>query len=107
VGGAKKKNIAQMERAQITQEKKAEPVKKGKTKTVVERRMRGISIPDLNNTKFLSDLSKMTVITPYSLASQYNVRMSVAKDLLEELERKKLVKFVGGNARLRIYQAAS
>ncbi len=44
---------------------------------------------------------------PYSLASQFNVKLSVAKDLLEELERRKLVTLVGGNARIRIYQPAA
>ena len=49
----------------------------------------------------------MGAITPYALASQFNLRMSVAKDMLEELERKRLVTAVGGNARIRIYKMAA
>jgi len=61
----------------------------------------------MNDPKFLGEVGKMSAITPYSLASQFNVKLSVAKDLLEELERRKLVTLVGGNARIRIYQPAA
>jgi ribosomal protein S25 len=44
-------------------------------------------------------------ITPYGVASQLNLRISLAKDLLEELEKKQLIKSVGGNARVRIYES--
>ena len=49
----------------------------------------------------------MAAITPYALASQFNLRLSIAKDLLEELEKRNVVKLVGGNARVRIYQPAN
>lgn len=107
MGGAKKKNLAQMDKSQQLQTKKVEPTKKTKAKVVSEKKVRGISGPDVDDTKFLGELSKMGAITPYALASQFNLRISVAKDLLEELERKRLVQPVGGNARLRIYQAVA
>ncbi len=107
MGGAKKKNLAQMDKSQQLQTKKTEPTKKTKTKAISEKKVRGISGPDVEDGKFLTELSKMGSITPYALASQFNLRISVAKDLLEELERKRLVQPVGGNARLRIYQAVA
>src|SRR5438128_7533502 len=84
-----------------------QPKKGGKAKTVAEKRSRGLQAPDMNDPKFLGEVGKMSAITPYSLASQFNVKLSVAKDLLEELERRKLVTLVGGNARIRIYQPAA
>ncbi len=57
--------------------------------------------------KFLAEVQKMGAITPFSMASQFNLRLSVAKDLLEDLEKKRLVRLVGGNARIRIYQPAA
>lgn len=107
MGGAKKKSLAQMEKAQVQQDTKTEPQKKSKTKTVLERKTRSVEVPDLDDSKFLSELSKIGAITPYALASQFNLRVSVAKDLLEELERKRLVKSVGGNARIRLYRIAA
>jgi small subunit ribosomal protein S25e len=108
MGGAKKKNLAQMDKQQQMETKKVEPAsKKSKGKTIAEKKVRGITAPDVGDSRFLTELSKMGAITPYALASQFNVRISVAKDMLEELERKRLVQPVGGNARLKIYQAVA
>ncbi len=109
LGGAKKKSMAQMEKTQDQSDKKEEPtgVKKGKSKTVIEKRPRGLQSPDLNDPKLLGEIQRMSSITPFSLASQFNLRLSVAKDVLEELERRRLVTLVGGNARIRIYQPAA
>jgi len=107
LGGAKKKSISKIEDAQVAQEKKQQQPKRAKGKVEFEKKMRSIKLPDVSDAKFLSDLSRMGALTPYSLASQFNLKISVAKDLLEELARKSFVKPVGGNARIRIYQTAA
>lgn len=111
MGGAKKKSMAQMEKTQGGQDKKEETPqqqqKKGKGKTVAEKRPRGLAAPDVSDPKFVSEVQRMGAITPFALATQFNLRLSVAKDLLEDLERRKLVRLVGGNARIRIYQPAA
>ncbi len=107
LGGAKKKSLAQMEKTQVQQDKKVEPAKKSKGKPSTEKKLRGVDVPNIEDARFLSELSKMGAITPYALASQFNLRISVAKDMLEELERKRLVTAVGGNARIRIYRMAA
>ena len=108
MGGAKKKNLAQMEKQQVQQDaKKPEPAKKTKTKTVAEKKSAGIGVPNLEDTKFMGELSKIGALTPYSIATQFNVRLSVARDILEELERRRLVASVSGNARIKIYKLAA
>ena len=108
MGGAKKKSMAQMEKQQVQQDKKPEPVKKTKAKgPVPEKKATGISLPNFEDEKFIGELSKMGALTPYSIATQFNVRLSVARDILEELERRRLVKAEGGNARIRIYRLAA
>lgn len=101
--------MAQMEKTQSQQDKKDDsaPSKKTKAKTVVEKRPRGLQSPDVNDPKFLGEVQKMGAITPFSLASQFNLRLSVAKDVLEDLERRRLITLIGGNARIRIYQPAA
>ena len=107
MGGSKRKSMAQMEKTQDQADKKDEPKeKKGKGK-IIEKRPRGLQTPDLSDPKFISEVQKMGAITPFSIASQFNLRLSVAKDLLEDLEKRRLVKIVGGNARIRIYQPAA
>jgi ribosomal protein S25 len=108
LGGAKKKSIAQMEKQQVQQDKKPEPAKKAKGKgPVSEKKTTSISLPNFEDEKFLGELTKMGALTPYSIATQFNVRLSVARDILEELERRRLVKAEGGNARIRIYRLAA
>jgi ribosomal protein S25 len=109
MGGAKKKSLAQMEKQQSQQDaaKKPEPAKKSKGKTVAEKKTAGIGLPNLEDEKFIGELSKIGALTPYAIASQFNVRLSVARDILEELERRRLVKSVGGNTRIKIFKLAA
>lgn len=111
MGGAKKKSLAQMEKQQTQQDtsKKPEPAKKAKGKAVTEKKssMSGIALPNFDDPKFNGELSKLGALTPYAIATQFNVRLSVARDILEELERRRLVKPVGGNARIKVYKLAA
>jgi small subunit ribosomal protein S25e len=107
MGGAKKKSLAQMGKQQDQQDKKPEPAKKAKGKTVAEKKTAGIRLPNLEDAKFMGELSKIGALTPYSIATQFNVRLSVARDILEELERRRLVTSVSGNARIKIYKLAA
>jgi ribosomal protein S25 len=109
LGGAKKKSLAQMEKQQVQQDegKKPEPAKKAKGKTVAEKKTSGIGLPNLEDAKFMGELTKIGALTPYSIASQFNVRLSVARDILEELERRRMVRSVGGNTRIKIFKLAA
>jgi small subunit ribosomal protein S25e len=106
MGGAKKKSMSKMEMNERTdQDQKTQKKAKGKGKLDFEKKEKSMRIPDINNKKLISDLSKMGAITPYAVASQLNLRISLAKDLLDELEKKQLIKSVGGNSRVKIYEA--
>ena len=110
MGGAKKKSLAQMEKQQVQQDaaKKPEPAKKTKGKTVPEKKtVGGIALPNFDDPKFNGEVSKLGALTPYAIATQFNVRLSVARDILEELERRRMVKPAGGNARIKIYKLAA
>jgi len=88
--------------------KKQEPSKgKAKGKTIAEKKTSGINLPNFEDAKFMGELSKIGALTPYSIATQFNVRLSVARDILEELERRRLVKSAGGNTRIKIYRLAA
>ncbi len=107
MGGTKKKSMSKMEMNERTgQDQKPEKKSKGtKGKMDFEKKEKSTRMPNINNEKLISDLSKMGAITPYGVASQLNLRISLAKDLLEELEKKQLIKSVGGNTRVRIYES--
>jgi small subunit ribosomal protein S25e len=101
MGGAKKKPISQMDTGLMEgdQEKK-----KVKTKAAPEKRVRGVSLPKFDAEPFLKDLSKMGAITPYALAAKYDLRLSVAKNVLRELERRNIIRFEEGNRRIKIFR---
>ncbi len=107
MGGTKKKSMSKMETDDSTaQDQKPQKKAKGsKGKIDFEKKEKSMRLPDINNKKLISDLSKMGAITPYAVASQLNLRISLAKDLLDELEKKQLIKSVGGNSRVKIYEA--
>jgi len=108
MGGQKKRNISQMDKAQQIQEEKRDEDKKTKThKPVTDGKQRGVDLPDLNDEKLISEIKKLKVLTPYAVSSQLNVKISLAKDLLRELENKNIIKPVEGNSRIRIYQVAA
>ena len=106
MGGAKKKSLVQMEKQQKIKEEETKKKTK-KTKASVEKKTGAIDLPDLSSKEFLGELSKMKAVTPYGLASRFGLRFSVAKDVLEELEKRGTVQLVAGSSRLRIYKAST
>lgn len=106
MGGAKKKSLAQMEKQQKIKEEETKKAAK-KAKASVEKKTGAINLPDLSSKEFLGELSKMRAVTPYGLASRFGLRFSVAKDVLEELEKRGVVQLIAGSNRLRIYRAVA
>lgn len=104
MGGKKKLSLKQMERMQ---EKKDEQEKKKKEKGAAskERKASAVVPPDVKNEKIIAELKKMHVLTPYAVASRYNIRISAAKDFLEELEQNGTVQLVSGSHNIKIYRA--
>lgn len=62
---------------------------------------------DLSAEKFAEELGKIKAITPYSVASTFDLKVGKAKNLLRVLEEQGLVRCVGGNSRIRIYVPAT
>ncbi len=102
MGGKKKLTLKQMER---TEEKKGEKEKKGgKGGLAPEKKAPGIFPPDLKSEKVVGEIKKMKVITPYAIASRFNLRLSVARDVLDELASRGTIDYVSGSKYLKIYK---
>ncbi|MGQ9530037.1 MAG: hypothetical protein ACUVQX_00625 [Candidatus Bathycorpusculaceae bacterium] len=104
MGGKKKLSLKQMERMQL---RKDEEEKKEKEKGAAskEKKPSGIVPPDPRNEKIVGELKKMNVLTPYAVASRFNLRISAAKDFLEQLEEEGVVQLVSGSHNIKIYKA--
>jgi small subunit ribosomal protein S25e len=103
LGGKKKLGLKQMERVQ---EKKDEEKDKKKEKAGPSRERKAIGVipPDAKNEKIVNEVKKMNVLTPYAVASRFNIRISAAKDFLEQLEQNGAVQLIAGNHRIKIYK---
>jgi small subunit ribosomal protein S25e len=106
MGGKKKLNLKQMERMQDKKdEEDKEKKKKEKAGPPKEKRPLGILPPDIKSEKIMSELKKMSVLTPYAVATRFNVRISAAKDFLEQLEEDGKIHLVSGNHSIKIFKA--
>lgn len=71
-----------------------------------KRTATNVLMPEIKD-ELINELKKMKVITPFAIASKLDLRISVAKDLLEELERKKIVELVSRSRKTKIYKIAA
>jgi len=103
MGGKKKLSLKQMERMQL---KKDEEEKKKKEKAAAPKEKKPSTIvpPDPKNEKIVGELKKMGVLTPYAVASRFNLRISAAKDFLEQLEDEGVVQLISGSHNIKIYK---
>ncbi len=109
MGGKKNISLKQMERMQRRQAEgeKAKEKKKEKAGPSKEKRTISVIAPDAKNEKIVAEINKMNVLTPYAVASRFNIRISAAKDFLEQLEATGAVKLVSGSHNIKIYKPAT
>ena len=109
MGGKKKLGIKQMEKQQVkTDDDKAkEAKKKEKAGPPKERKTVGIMVPDAKDQKNIAEIKKMGVLTPYSVSTRYGIRISAAKDYLEQLEATGSIQLVSGSHNIKIYKPAA
>ena len=104
MGGKKKRSMKDMEKTQKTKPKKKE---KETAPPPGEKGVPGISLPKLKDEALTRELGKMKFITPHSIASKFNVRLSIARAFLKEMERKGTVSLVSRSRNLTIYKPIS
>jgi len=106
MGGKKKLGLKQMEKQQVKEdEDKSKEKKKEKAGPPKEKRtIIGVVAPDVKEPKNLAEIKKMNVLTPYLVATKFGVRISAAKDFLEQLEKNGTVQLVSGSHNIKIYK---
>ena len=110
MGGKKKLGIKQMEKQQVkTDDGKdsKDAKKKEKAGPPKERKTVGITGPDPKDGKVVAEIKKMNVLTPYAVATRFGIRISAAKDFLEQLEASGAIQLVSGSHNIKIYKPAA
>jgi small subunit ribosomal protein S25e len=105
MGGKKKLGLKQMERMQEKRDQEGKSKeKKEKAGPPKERRTIGVVPPDAKNEKMVNEVKKMNVLTPYAVATRFNIRISAAKAFLEQLEQNGAAQLVSGSHKIKIYK---
>jgi ribosomal protein S25 len=108
MGGKKKLGLKQMERQQEKKDEEDKAKKKEKAGQPKEKRtIIGVVAPDVKNEKIAAEVKKMNVLTPCAVASRFGIRISAAKDFLEQLEESGAVQLVSGSHNIKIYKPSS
>jgi small subunit ribosomal protein S25e len=103
MGGKKKLNLKQMERMQ--DRKPEQDKKKEKSGPPKEKKALAVVPPDSKNEKILAEIKKMHVLTPFTVATRYGVRISAAKEFLDQLQQNGTIQVVSGSHNIKIYKA--
>ena len=109
MGGKKKLGIKQMERkrAKTDDDRSKDAKKKEKAGPPKEKKTIGIMVPDAKDVKIVSEVKKMNVLTPYAISTRFGIRISAAKDFLEQLEANGSIQLVSGSHNIKIYKTAA
>jgi ribosomal protein S25 len=90
-----KKSLKKMEKTQDAEAPKEEKKK--------EKLIGSVDAIHSNSPELMDAMKKMKVITPPAVASQFNLKVSVAKKMLEELNTKGIIKLVAHTNNVRVY----
>lgn len=101
-GGSKKKSIAAAERAQSRSGSKEGEAKEEK-KAEQKAGPRSVLVTDDLMKTIKKEALKTGTITPYTIASKYNLKISTAKDILRGLAADNLVRKAASNRRTIVY----
>jgi len=96
-----------MERQQVKEDeaKEAKEKKEGKKGPLKEHKTTiNVIPPDAKNDKIVAEIKKMPVLTPYGISTKYNVRISAAKEFLEQLEQNGAVQLVSSSHSIKVYK---
>ena len=97
-----KRSMKQIERQQRRKEKAEETKEKGR----FQKTIGSLDIPEMSSEELMEQLGKMKAITPTGLAIHYNLKVSTAKKLLNELTEQKVITLASRSHNLKIYTLA-
>lgn len=76
---------------------------KSPEKKPVAKIIGGIEYPDPKSKEVMGALQKMKAVTPTAIAAQFNIKVSVAKKMIAELEEMGVVHLVATSSNLKVY----
>ena len=93
-----KKSLKKMEKQQAAKDKEDQ-----KTKEKRDKIIGAVDIPDATSDEVMGALRGMKAITPTGVASKFNLKVSIAKKLLRELENSGTLELAARSQNLKVY----
>ena len=62
-----------------------------------------VDMPDINSGEVISALKNMKAVTATSISTRFNLKISVAKRMLNKLEEKGTIKMIARSSNLKVY----
>jgi len=93
-----KKSLKKMEKQQAAKDKTDQKGKEKRNKIIG-----AIEIPDATSDEVMGALKGMKAITPTGVASKFNLKVSVAKKMLRELEDNGTLELAARSHNLKVY----
>ena len=97
-------SLKQAEKQQALRNQKMQGDQRQRRSDILEKQRLGIDLPDMHGKATSEELKKMKAITPYALATKYDIRLSKAKNMLYILEKRGLVSLVASTNNLKVYR---
>jgi small subunit ribosomal protein S25e len=69
-----------------------------------EKIIGSVEIPDIKSNEVMGAIKGMKAITPTGVATKFNLKISVAKRMLKELEKKGIIRLVIRSKNLKVYE---
>ncbi|RLE65915.1 MAG: 30S ribosomal protein S25e [Thermoprotei archaeon] len=105
MGGRKRPTLSQLEK-RMRREREAGK-KKGKERKTYEMKLTSKGfLTEVSLDQIINEVGKMPYITPYVIASKFGLKISRAKVVLRELEKRSIIIAVDKNRRVPIYVPA-
>jgi small subunit ribosomal protein S25e len=93
-----KKSLKKLEKQQATKERESK-VSKERTDKIIG----ALEIPDTSSEEVIQALKSMKAITPTGVAGKFNLKVSVAKKMLEELREGGAIHLAAKSHNLKVY----
>jgi ribosomal protein S25 len=98
-----KRSMKQIEKQQ---RRKVKGKEEAKEKGRFQKTIGALDIPEMTTEELMEQLGKMKAITPTGLAIHYNLKVSTAKKLLDELMEQKAITLASRSHNLKVYTLA-
>ena len=69
-----------------------------------EKIIGSVDMPDINSKEVLGAIRSMKAVTATGVATRFNLKISVAKRMLNKLEENGTIKLVTRSSKLKVYQ---